>query len=203
MREAVILLTKAPSAGVKTRIAKVKGSRFARELYASFLTQISEKLGGRECFVYVWPTEGIAEVREFVDAKEYRVQAGGDLGERMMNAVNHVLKQGYDKAVLIGGDSPTMPESHIDDAFKLLEAKDVVLGPADDGGFCLIASRIRLTRGVFEGIAWGTEGVLEKTKDNLDSQGISYGLTSSWHDIDTIEDLRRSGYESNEVEDVS
>jgi rSAM/selenodomain-associated transferase 1 len=117
-------------------------------------------------------------------------QQGKDLGERMHHALAESL-QHYKKSILIGSDCPEMDIKYIEKAFKALsqhdKVTDIVLGPAEDGGYVLIgASRIHAE--LFNNINWGTESVLQQTLKKIDSMGYRYQLLNTLRDIDTPED---------------
>ena len=67
----------------------------------------------------------------------------------MRRALDHALRHGGSdggpcaKAVVIGTDIPSLDASHVDRAVKLLDAHDVVFGPAVDGGYYLLGVRDR------------------------------------------------------------
>lgn len=191
MKKAIIVLTKAPSAGVKRRIAAEKGEEFARKVYESFLIRISKKITGFTSFVFVEPEEKIPEVKKLIKADFFFGQEGYDLGERMINAMNLVFSKGFDSIVLIGGDSPTMPDEFFDRAFSILEEKELVVGPTLDGGFYLIGSKMKLEGNLFDRVEWGKVNVLKQVIKNLKGKEISYELLPPWEDIDTVEDLQK------------
>lgn len=114
-------------------------------------------------------------------------QAPGDLGDRMRSFFQGELDDGASQVVLIGSDSPTLDPSIVISAFLCLEARDVVLGPAADGGYYLIGCRGAVPP-VFDGVAWGSPGVLGQTVDRLADSGLSVGLLPPWPDIDRPDD---------------
>ncbi len=69
------------------------------------------------------------------------LQQGADLGERMYSAFCDVRRRGYGKLVLIGSDTPDLPEIYIDKAFQQLDEYEMALSPSVDGGYYLIALR--------------------------------------------------------------
>ena len=73
-------------------------------------------------------------------------QVGDDLGARMHTAFETLFARGYQQALLIGTDVPTLPLNHVKQALAALEQHDLVLGPALDGGYYLIG----LTRSIQE-----------------------------------------------------
>src|SRR5204862_102594 len=81
----------------------------------------------------------------------------GDLGARIGYAFGRGLARGA-PAVLIGSDTPDLPRWILAAAFAIAAQGELVLGPATDGGFYLIAG-LKMPEGLFDGIAWSTSGV--------------------------------------------
>lgn len=115
---------------------------------------------------------------------------GEHIGECLVQAINMLLTIGYSKALLLNSDSPTLPPEFLVQAAGLLEHVDLVLGPAEDGGYYLIGMS-RPHPGLFEGIAWSTEMVLAQTLDRARELGLNSALTPPWRDVDTADDLAR------------
>jgi len=90
--------------------------------------------------------------------------------------------------VIIGTDSPTLPASVFSDAFRLMEDRPLVLGPAEDGGYYLIGLS-KVIPEIFTGIDWGTGWVLQQTLRAAGSNKVA--LLPQTYDIDTPEDLQR------------
>jgi len=119
-----------------------------------------------------------------------RLQRGGDLGERMHHALRGRVS-GRRFAVLIGSDAPALRPADLRQALRWLRGgTDVVLAPAEDGGYALIAAR-RIDARVFAGIRWGTDEVLARTLDNLRQCGLSYRLLRTVWDVDRPDDVDR------------
>jgi rSAM/selenodomain-associated transferase 1 len=114
-----------------------------------------------------------------------RRQRGADLGERMFNALRR--RRG---AILIGSDAPALRLRDLQRAARLARGTDVVLAPAEDGGYALIAAR-RIDRRVFEGVRWGGADVLAQTLANLSKLGWRYRLLRTVWDVDRPQDLER------------
>lgn len=114
-------------------------------------------------------------------------QADGDLGARMAHAFERALSQEWDWAVLIGSDCPALGCEHIAHARDELANHDLVLLPAQDGGYALIAMARPLA--VFDGIHWGTEQVLRQTLALARQRGLNVALLPTVSDIDRPEDL--------------
>lgn len=117
-------------------------------------------------------------------------QNGKDIGEKMFNALKWLFEKRYSKAALIGADSPDLPVEYIKDAFLKLSFYELVIGPANDGGYYLIGMNSPLDI-IFEGIKWGSNSVMNDTIAIAEMEGINYFLLPKWYDIDDVEGLKR------------
>ncbi|HWI54541.1 MAG TPA: TIGR04282 family arsenosugar biosynthesis glycosyltransferase, partial [Desulfobacteria bacterium] len=115
-------------------------------------------------------------------------QKGNNLGERMANAVQHVLARGHNGCIVIGADIPTLQPDHIESAVSALGQNDLVLGPAEDGGYYLVALKRALTS-LFAEICWGTDIVLAQTLERAEQIGLSVYQLPRLNDIDLFSDL--------------
>lgn len=109
-------------------------------------------------------------------------QCDGDLGQRMAWAFD----LGVD--VLVGTDIPDMAAGYVDGAFAALRAADLVLGPTEDGGYCLIGMNSPRPE-LFAGIPWGTADVLASTLHAASALRVEL-LDAKW-DVDDARDLER------------
>ena len=117
-------------------------------------------------------------------------QHGCDLGERMYRALAAALRR-YPAALLIGTDCPVLRPQDLRHATRLLRGGcDVVLAPAEDGGYALIGAR-RVSRRLFDGIAWGESGVYARTAERLLALGYRWRALRSVWDVDRPADLER------------
>ncbi len=116
-------------------------------------------------------------------------QGKGDLGERMFSTLWRAL-QSHVAAIIIGADCPALTGKHIATAAKALATHDVVLTPADDGGYALIGAR-RLDAAMFSHIEWGTGGVLAQQRARLRDTGLTWHEMETLWDVDRPEDLSR------------
>jgi hypothetical protein len=118
-------------------------------------------------------------------------QPSGPLDVRIEAFFDEALSQGPPqtvRAVLIGSDSPTLPCDYIEQAFQALEHRDVVLGPATDGGYYLIGVR-RQVPGWLRAVPWSTNETLRRTVEAATAMSASLALLPPWYDVDTPEDL--------------
>ena len=121
---------------------------------------------------------------------ELRDQGKGDLGARMFRALSDaILSNGF--AVLIGSDCPSLTPDDLRCAVKALRrGADVVLVPAEDGGYVLIAART-CSRRLFDGIEWGTDRVMAETRSRLRELGHKWQELDPRWDIDRPDDYER------------
>jgi rSAM/selenodomain-associated transferase 1 len=191
--QALILFAKDPVEGqVKTRLSSLLDAPTTLNLYRHFLQGSIEKI----CSVAeVDRFIGIAsdpQTNYFDDVSRSHpvqlfVQEGGNLGERMRQAFEDRFKEGYGRVVIIGADSPTLPTTYIEQAFR--SEKEIVIGPSTDGGYYLIGMRVKVTD-IFGGVPWGTDQVLSETLKALKDQQAKAELLPVWYDVDLPEDLR-------------
>ena len=116
-------------------------------------------------------------------------QRGADLGARMLGALRDGLRQAP-RVVLVGSDCPGLDPGYLAAAIDAIDTADVVLGPAEDGGFVLVGCRRTAAR-MFTGVRWGRETVLDECRKRLTDAGLSTALLPPRYDIDRPEDLRR------------
>jgi rSAM/selenodomain-associated transferase 1 len=114
-------------------------------------------------------------------------QRGVDLGQRMYHAIDRGLDR-YSRVVLVGSDCPDLDAGYLARAVAGLNRVPVVLGPANDGGYVLVAVRVRNAQ-MFREIPWGTPEVLEATRRRLQESGVAWIELESLADIDRPEDL--------------
>lgn len=115
-------------------------------------------------------------------------QRGNSLGERLHHALVQAQDAGAEQVVFLGSDSPTLPPSHIQQAFEALDSHDVVLGPAFDGGYYLLGLK-RALPAVLEDIPWSTPEVLRLTCERSNAAGHSLHLLPFWYDVDEPADV--------------
>ncbi|WP_196782185.1 TIGR04283 family arsenosugar biosynthesis glycosyltransferase [Bremerella volcania] len=124
----------------------------------------------------------------FGDGMGYVPQQGTDLGERLCHAIDEAFQADSDRVIVIGADCPQLDATTLQMANRLLERHDVVVGPAEDGGYYLIGLKSPQPS-LFREIPWGTSRVLTETMKKIDVQGLSRKLLSPLSDVDYPEDL--------------
>ncbi len=193
---ALLTFVKYPEPGkVKTRLAAAIGAEPACDLYRYFieLTLAKARLVPHVArYVAFSPVERLNDFREMFDddACWFPQAALPDLGERIHHAVQAVLAHGHRGVLTIGSDSPSLPLEYLEKAAAALVDHDLVLGPAEDGGYYLIGLK-SAPHVLFEDIAWSTALVLEQTLAAAGRAGLSVFLLPEWYDIDDLHTLRK------------
>lgn len=119
-------------------------------------------------------------------------QRGPDLGARMEHAFRQAFRQGCTRVVIVGTDCPGLNAAILTQAFRALQRRPAVLGPALDGGYYLIGLS-RTIPELFRGIPWGTRRVYAKTARILRSLDLPFAVLPRLADVDRPADLRVRG----------
>ena len=195
----LIIFTRYPTPGLtKTRLIPALGPEGAADLQRQMTEYTLDNLrplaeqgvevqvcfdGGEAWEMTHWLGEGLG----------LAPQGEGDLGDRMRRALADSFKEGFEKAVIVGTDCPSLGADDVAEALDLLEENTLVLGPASDGGYYLIGIRSDapqwLYELVFENIPWGTDQVFNTTVNVLAETGLDVGLLDEKADVDEPEDL--------------
>jgi hypothetical protein len=191
----LLMFLKSPRAGaVKTRLAARLGDAVAAELYRCLAEAVARRTAPRpgeyqRLFFYT-PPEDRAVMEAWFPDETWIPQSGADLGERMAQAFEVAFGRGARQVVVIGSDTPGVTRSTALEAFLALEngEHDAVLGPADDGGYYLLALD-RPRPEFFSGITWSTPSVLAETLDRAAALGLRVRLLERLRDIDTLDDV--------------
>lgn len=174
---------------MKTRLIGALTERQAADLHAAFLDDLSSRFARAEHEVWLaWalePGEGIPQA-PFPGLR----QEGDDLGDRQYRALAWATAR-WPLVVVIGSDHPTLGEERIGEAFDLVKSgADLVLGPAQDGGYYLVGiKRDNLHPELFRGISWSSDRVLSEVLANAARLGLEARLLAEERDIDTPDDL--------------
>ena len=191
-------MCKAPQPGrAKTRLAAIIGVEAAAALSACFLRDVGAaieaipaELGYVGYGVYA-PAGAESELAQVLPPSfRLLLQVDANFGNVLHGAARDLLAAGHDCALLVNGDSPTLPSRLMSDAISALRrAGDrMVLGPASDGGYYLIGLK-RAHRHVFTDIPWGTSDVARLTLARAEEIGLEAVLLPEWYDVDDTESL--------------
>lgn len=193
---ALIVFARAPEPGrVKTRLAPLLGEKGAARLHARLVKrtlQTAKKARFGSLELYCHPRLSLPFFvqcqRQFQVA--LRLQARGNLGDRMYHAFKRALRR-HRYVVLIGSDCPALRPADLRAAARVLrDGADAVLVPAEDGGYPLLGLR-RVSRRLFDGIAWGGPQVLAQTRRRLKALRWRWRELRTLWDVDRPEDVAR------------
>jgi len=194
MDTALLVFAKVPRPGdVKTRLTPVLSPAEAARLYTAFLRDTIRQVRQLEADVRLYlapplPDDGIDALPPDVHLYEQR---GDGLGERMRRAFQETLSDGYDRAVLLGSDHPTLPSSFLREAFRALEdPASICLGPTEDGGFYLLGMSAVYPQ-VFENMTYSHSEVFTDTLARAGRTDADVSVLPPWYDVDRPEDLGR------------
>lgn len=193
--DTLIVFVKEPRPGaVKTRLAAVLGDERAAQLYRTLAEEeIRRTAPARdeyERLFFFTPAESRPALERWLPGETLLPQEGNDLGARMSNAFDTAFRRVARRAAIIGTDVPWVSRELVREALLALDDHEVVVGPARDGGYYLLALD-RPQPALFEGIEWGTPSVLSATAERAAVLGLRLSVLEGLSDIDTLEDVRR------------
>jgi len=198
--DALAIFVKSPRAGqVKTRLGDAIGADEAAELYRSLGRQVVEQCvdpARHGTTVWFAPAADEAEIRSWlgdlgVDA--FVPQSDGGLGVRMAGMFEDHFARGASRVVVIGSDCPGMGRSKVQLALDSLDAADMAIGPARDGGYYLLGLR-KPAPALFEAVSWSTDHVFQQTMRNAMALGLRVVVLPALRDLDTVEDACALGW---------
>lgn len=190
---ALIVVAKHPAPGkTKTRLSPPLTPELASALYESFLfdtlDQMRQVTNSRRVIAYLDERDYFKRI-----APDFELipQEGHDLGERLDHALTSYLSLGYERAVIMDSDSPTLPPAYLSQAFDVLSAgADVVLGPCEDGGYYLIGIKRPAPRLLRE-VHMSTPTVAAETIALAKEEGLRLISLPTWYDVDDAASLSR------------
>ncbi|MCC5937287.1 MAG: TIGR04282 family arsenosugar biosynthesis glycosyltransferase [Lunatimonas sp.] len=190
MKQAVIVFQRTPEHGkVKTRLAVDIGEEDALRVYKFLLRHTHRVLESLSADIHVFVTGACSDDSSSPPPNYYfHRQQGIDLGARMNAAFVKVLTLGYERVMIIGTDCYELSSEILRQAFVELAHKDLVIGPAQDGGYYLLGLT-KPTPHLFTEIPWSTSSVCSDTLRRAKELGLTCGLLPVLRDVDTAEDL--------------
>jgi rSAM/selenodomain-associated transferase 1 len=189
----LLVFVKEPRPGaVKSRLARGIGAEAAatvsRVLAEHALRRTAPSGDEYERVVFFTPAAARAEVARWLPGTALRAQAEGDLGARMAAAFDEAFGTGARRVVIVGTDVPGLGREDVREALEGLDEHDVVVGPATDGGYYLLALKAPAPE-LFRAVPWSTPGVLAATLERAAHLGRSVRVLRTLGDVDTVEDL--------------
>ena len=191
MSARVLVFGREPSPGlVKTRLAATIGDEAASRVYQVLLRKTLDAAVACGAEVELWLAEEPSTLFRPIPSVPVEVQRGDDIGKRMSDAFCRCFAKGVEEVVLIGSDCPTIEATHLLQAAEALEEYPVVLGPAKDGGYWLVAQRAPGAN-LFSDVPWSDPDTLAMTRKRLENLGVEWGELAILDDLDTAEDFER------------
>lgn len=175
MSKRVAVFAREPKLGfVKSRLASQVGAARALDCYIETLEIAIQAASNHSLELWYEGRPCNSWIERCLPIKK---QSEGDLGNRMYAA----FCDGID--VVIGSDIPLISNHYVDRAVDSLSRVDVVLGPTEDGGYCLIGLRRPVSQ-LFQDIAWSSSRVLAQTLAIAHRENLAVELLPRLWDID-------------------
>jgi uncharacterized protein len=195
---AIGIICKAPKSGEsKTRLIPRLGPERAAALARAFLIDLSRSIEeaaaavGCAGYAVCSPESAAAELAAFLPPSfGYIVETDRDLGRVLDGATNELLARGHESAILVNGDSPTLPAALLIETVRALRepGAHAVFVPALDGGYSIVGLR-RRTPTIFADIPWSTSAVMRRSLEQAERHAIPVKVLSPWYDIDDSKSL--------------
>lgn len=183
----LVLFARYPTAGAcKTRLIPALGPAGAAEVHRSLTERTVAVLRASGAPVTVAYTGAVADAFAAWLGPDISLveQAEGDLTARLLACLEPA------PVIFFGADTPDLASHHVEAAIAALTDNDVVIGPAEDGGYYLIGMRTALPE-LLTDMPWSTDQVLPETLARLEAIGIAPVLLETLADCDRPEDLAR------------
>lgn len=191
----VALFVRVPIPGrVKTRLATDLGNDGACDLYLAMVADVLSNIKSCNFPLYLFHdgNYGNELPAEWINASSKVIaQIGNSIGERMAAAFEHCFAENIEQVILVGSDIPGLDYEIIITASVALDIQDVVIAPAADGGYCLIALKQETYQPkIFEDVPWSTDQVLSATLERCGQYKLNVKLLETLQDIDNIKDIK-------------
>ncbi len=185
MKPRLVIMLKAPVAGrVKTRLGQDIGMTASAWWFRHQSAALIRRLQSPRWETWLAVAPDTALNSRFWPAHLPRMAQGrGDLGARMAR----ILRSAKGPVVLIGADIPAVQQRHIAAAFQQLGRRELVFGPATDGGFWLVGKRGHVPQRLFQNVRWSCPTTLSEAQASAGAARVGYVETLS--DVDTGKDL--------------
>lgn len=193
MKDAIILFTRVPITGkTKTRLMPYFKDYEAKRIHTILLKSIYKNMKEtkKDVFIYINPFNKVNLMEDMLGKNQYKEQIGKTLNQKMQNAIFDVLDLGYDRVILIGSDIIGMDKKYINNAFNILDEKDIVIGPTEDGGYSLIGMKDKI-KSPFDEEKSSHRKVLDNLIERIEKENLSYFLLEALYDIDDSNDFNR------------
>jgi rSAM/selenodomain-associated transferase 1 len=194
---ALVIMAKAARPGhVKTRLADSLSPQAIIELYKCLIedtVQLARSVT-TDALAIVCPFSDVADLSGWLPDMEIVAQEGNGLAAGLVSAFRVFIGRGYRHVIALDGDSPQIPCQTLEQAFRLLDSSDVVVGPTIDGGYYLVGATA-LQSALFDHHRIGTGGALDTLLGAARTLNLKVALTETAYDVDEPGDLARLSQE--------
>ncbi len=188
----LIIFLKNPEKGkAKTRLAATIGEEAALLAYKELLAQTRSIASAVEAERWLFYKDEIWEDEWSTEYFRKALQSNGDLGIKMQTAFQEVFANGAKRALIIGSDCGNLDAELVEQAFQELETgQDIVVGPAEDGGYYLLGMN-KLYTYLFENKSWSTAQLFSETFRDINLHGQTFTILPERYDVDTEAEWER------------
>jgi rSAM/selenodomain-associated transferase 1 len=190
----LVIMAKAPRpGGVKTRLVPSLPLEAVTAFYRCLLDDtlsLARSLGGVEVAI-MCPESDVEELASLAgDGVRAIAQKGEGLAAGLTSVFAHFAAGHPRRTIAFNSDSPHLPPSVLEQAFEILAAHDVVVGPTHDGGYYLVGAKASHPA-LFTGDGMGTSTAMERLLSRARALQLSVGFADPFYDIDVADDLVR------------
>ena len=190
----LVIMAKAPRPGaVKTRLAPSLSPEAVTDFYRCLLQDtlaLARSLGDVEVAI-MCPDSDVNGLAQLAGSDVSVVAQRGDgLAAGLTSVFAHFIEGPQRRIIAFNSDSPHLPRSVLEDAFEMLAAHDVVVGPTHDGGYYLVGAKASHPT-LFAGDGMGTSSAMERLLSRARALELSVGFADPFYDIDVADDLTR------------
>ncbi len=188
-RDVLLIFLKAPRLGtVKTRLIPALGVERSTAVYRRLAEETVARTGGSErpwtTRICVSPDDAGQEVSAWLGPlHRLRPQGTGDLGARLSRAFDDAFAAGARRVAVIGTDAPDLSAADVAALFAALDAVDVAVSPAADGGYAGLALRSRRPE-LFTDMPWSTARVCAETLTRAHAAALRTAALRTVRDVD-------------------
>ncbi len=182
-----ILFTRFPTPGAaKTRLIPAIGAAGAARVHRQLTERTVTRLRGAAAATEIHFTgaDEPAFAAWLGQDLTFVAQPEGDLTARLLAALDPA------PVIFFGADTPDLGVHHIEAAIAALQSSEVVIGPAEDGGYYLIGVA-KPHAFLFTDMPWSSDAVFPETCARLAARGIMPIILETLADCDRPEDLSR------------
>jgi rSAM/selenodomain-associated transferase 1 len=198
LENALLIFIKNPQLGkAKTRLAATIGKEKALEVYLLLLDHTRKVAMTSDAQKHLYYSEFIDDQDDWSNDTfvKHLQDQNPDLGQKMYTAFSELAKSGVKKALIIGSDCLELTPEIVNSAFKTLDQKDAIIGPAKDGGYYSMGFNFQkiemeaVLKKAFLGKKWSHDHVLKEAKEALESFSVDYALLPTLSDVDVEADV--------------